>query len=127
MRGATYRADHLDGAPPLPRGTGQWSIRNRNSIHMPRWVSRLTLIVTAAKVERLQAISDEEAKAEGAELLDEVTGRVSLDDRRGSYRDGFRAIWESLHGSGAWEANPEVVAISFDIVKANIDATIGER
>ena len=38
---------------------------NRPSIHMPRWASRLTLIVEAVKIERLQDISHKDAEAEG--------------------------------------------------------------
>lgn len=84
----------------------------RPSIHMPRSISRLTLVVTGTKTEPLHNISETDARAEGAEK--------NPVDRR--YRTGFVGIWRALHGDDSWHANPEVVALQFRVIKANIDA-----
>jgi hypothetical protein len=93
------------------------------SIHMPRWASRLTLIVEAVKVERLQAISEADAEAEGAAKLvgpdDDGKFYVSAD---GTFKCGFAGIWTHINGAGAWDSNPWVVAVTFCVVRANIDA-----
>ena len=81
-------------------------------LYMPRIVSRLTLTVTATKIERLQEITHEEAEAEGIKCDMSVLG----------FRDHFAALWDRLHGDGAWAADPEVVALTFDIRKGNIEA-----
>lgn len=87
----------------------------RPSIHMPRWASRITLEVTAVKVERLQDISEPDAKAEGVELTEDLpAGRT----HHASYRAAFSSLWNRLHWKdlrqpSAWDANPEVVAITF--------------
>lgn len=88
--------------------------QTRVAIHMPRWASRITLIVTAVKIERLQAISEADAKAEGVEST-----AFHRDDRPLSIC--FSLLWESLHGAGAWATDPEVVAIAFKPTLANID------
>lgn len=84
----------------------------RPSIHMPRWASRLTLIVTDVRVQRLQGITEADAIREGVTLVEE-----SLEDPR----EAFRALWNSIHGPDAWDANPWVAAISFETRKCNID------
>lgn len=95
--------------------TDTWldSPRWKPSIFMPRSASRITLIVEAVRVERLQDISEEDARAEGipADYLEHIHGP-----------NGFRDLWNSLHGPDAWAANPWVAAISFRTIHANIDA-----
>lgn len=106
--------------------------RKYPSIHMPRWASRLTLTVTEVRVQRLQEISEDDAQAEGclmdpepdenghrmpAEIAHERGGDVGWD----SARDWYADLWDSLHGPGAWEVNPWVVAVSFTVAKGNID------
>ena len=119
--------DEEKGDPDCPK----WC----SSIHMPRWASRLTLIVTGVKVERVQDISGADAMAEGVE-----TWRAGWSQKesalaflRGSEaahetKDGtvaqrlFFLLWTSLHGDKSWAENPEVVAVTFRAIKANIDA-----
>lgn len=57
-----YRAD--GEIPPIDRLFDD-DFRWRPSIHMPRWASRLSLRITDVRVERLQDISEEDARAEG--------------------------------------------------------------
>lgn len=90
-------------------GAPRW----RPSIHMPRWASRLTLIVTDVRVQRLQEISHDDAVAEGMGIFPHSM----------SAQKRFREVWNSLHGNDAWDANPWVLAISFRTINANINST----
>jgi hypothetical protein len=111
-----------DWAPGLPiwywadgnPEDGEWT-RPKPSIHMPRWASRITLEVTGVKVERLQDISEGDARAEGADPvhMQPNGGTGNPSDAWLSYAAGFRAIWTSINGPGSWEANPLVVALTF--------------
>jgi hypothetical protein len=86
------------------------------SIFMPRWASRITLEITGVRVERLQDISEEDAKAEGVErLADRIVrpGSVPVDYIELSHRDYFRDLWQSINGPDSWAANPWVWAIDF--------------
>jgi hypothetical protein len=77
---------------------------------MPRWASRITLEVVSVRVERLQAITEADAKAEGVTRGDfDAAGGVGL----GSYVQAYRSLWESLHGPGSWFANPWVWVVEF--------------
>jgi hypothetical protein len=93
------------------------------AIHMPRWASRLTLIVTDVRVQRLQEISEADAEAEGAEPI-----LVPPDGGSCPHIEGFSALWDTINGPGAWDANPWVAAYTFTVHRCNIDAlTQGDR
>jgi hypothetical protein len=103
-------------APSSARGT-KW----RPSIHMPRWASRITLEVTGVRVERVRDISEEDAKAEGADGCVAGHGPVSEAELRADpgfwhprfYRDGFADLWRSINGDESWDANPWVWVVEF--------------
>lgn len=123
-RGVSYHADHQKGKLPLPTGSGNWEVKIRPSIHMPRWASRLTLTVTATKLERLQDISEDDAIAEGISWSDDYEGYHTEDCRHFHGRSAarsFEQLWEHLHGPDAWAANPELVCPSFTVAVGNID------
>jgi hypothetical protein len=102
------------------------------SIHMPRWASRITLRITDVRVERLQDISEEDAKAEGAAFTcDQCGNNLDLDDGAevhaacdresddgASHKIGYKRLWESINGKRApWAANPWVFALTFEVLK----------
>src|SRR3954470_16493850 len=74
----------------------------RPSIHMPRWASRITLEITDIRVERVQEISEEDAKAEGVALSETVRGHKVY---HSSYRAAFSSLWNQINGCDAWEKN----------------------
>jgi len=127
----------------------------RSPIHMPRWASRLTLIVTDVRVQRLAEISEEDARAEGATSRPACNGFMSRYDGWSmdwspvgtlsaysmSAKPGgpakvpltesdislytaasaFANYWDTIHGPGSWTANPWVCALTFDVLRCNID------
>ena len=94
------------------------NIKWKRSIHMPRSASRILLEITGVRVERLQDISECDAKAEGSYVCD-YFGRRLLDQssNQGCYKWGYRSIWESLNGTGSWDLNPFVWVIEFKLLE----------
>ncbi|CAA0327728.1 hypothetical protein [Klebsiella pneumoniae] len=108
----------------------------RPSIHMPRWASRILLEITDVRVERLNAISEEDAQREGVhtEVWDQtvVARNYAARDEffqfwsedmphyvemNQLYRSSFRSLWESIYGAENWQANPWVWVIEFKRVE----------
>ncbi len=90
------------------------------SIHMPREAARLWLKVTDVKVERLQEITEDGAKSEGA--IDSRGFILSPDNeynRMHTAREHFAEIWNSTIKKSdldryGWDANPWVWVIEFE-------------
>lgn len=96
-----------------------WAGKLRTSMFMPRWASRITLDITAVRVERLQDISARDIVSEGAierahndqfghNPVSRFDGKVYLD-----LRSLWRAGWESINGLDSWAANPWVWVVEF--------------
>lgn len=106
-------------------------------IHMPRWASRILLEITDVRVERLQEISEADAKDEGLACLSKDGGRTykygiadgdglpGKDDTGWHWADweqdprrAFFKLWDNIngdeHGSGG---NPWVWVVCFKRVK----------
>lgn len=102
------------------RGYGEGHSRTVPSIHMPRWASRITLEITGVRVERLNAISEEDAKAEGTDNRSDLAwghGGQGDDMARWAvdhgHRYAFCHLWDSISGDGAWSLNPWVWVVEF--------------
>lgn len=112
-----YRADEPHGR--------EWNgdpLRWRPSIHMPRWASRLSLEVVSVRVERLQSISEADARAEGiqefrygAEYGERYTSRgygverLALGCMPGTAVGAYRKLWDRTHAKHperCWDTSP---------------------
>jgi hypothetical protein len=82
-------------------------IRWKSPLFMPRWASRITLEVTEVSVQRLQDISEEDARAEGIPAW-------TSPEQAFSPRVRFHELWDSINGKKApWASNPWCWAVSF--------------
>lgn len=116
--GGAYTADGADVLTPEGFDLAWWySRKSCPSIHMPRFACRLVLEVTGVRVERLQAISEEQARAEG--ITDGGCTNCGHNEPCGceapapSAIDSFAYLWGSINGPGSWDANPWVWVVEF--------------
>ncbi|CNJ54133.1 phage-like protein [Yersinia rohdei] len=82
------------------------------SLHMPRWASRINLLITGVRVERLNTISTGDAMAEGYPAEREATGGP-LDAWL-----WFRDLWDGIYPDNTFEVNPWVWVINFECMEA---------
>ncbi len=80
------------------------------SIHMPRWASRINLLIIGVRVERLNSMTNSSAKAEGYPADREIDGG-STDPWL-----WFRELWDSLYPDNTFKVNPWVWVIEFKLI-----------
>lgn len=103
-----------------PHDVGRKGVGYKPSIHMPRWACRLVLEVTGVRVERLQAITYEQAAAEGVHRDQRMW--FATDEGGQAFRypeQAFAQLWRQTGGD--WDANPWVWVVEFKRVEvANV-------
>ncbi len=91
----------------------------RPSIHMPRWASRITLEIVRLRVQRLQEICEQDARAEG--IIEVVPSLAPAFDGGGcaigpNARVALMRLWDSIYGKRehyAWADNPWVWVVGY--------------
>jgi hypothetical protein len=119
-----YRADIEGTHAPSP-------LRWLSPLYMPRWASRITLEVVSVRVERLQEITEEDARAEGLDWVSpqpfgerwddddredpREVGYAVVGESSGFARDNFRRLWDQINGKPGkrWEDDPWVWRVEF--------------
>ena len=122
VRGYLYKEDSLEEYDKRypDGGDYQWEGKWHPSIHMPKEAARIWLKVKDVRVEHLQDISEEQAKAEGA--IDNGGFIHSPDNEYNSIhtaKEHFKQIWNSTIKKSdldryGWDANPWVWVIEFE-------------
>ena len=117
--GATYLADLTPVAGKGPMGSycgralvnWKWKRDVLPSIHMPRWASRIMLEITDVRVERVQDISEDNAKAEDVDCMT----WINHPGAEPSYRVFFWILWDSINAKRGlgWDVNPWVWVVEF--------------
>lgn len=134
--GSFWLIPHYRATEPEPhiigggQDDGDDTTKWKPSIHMPRWACRLVLEITKVRVERIQDISEEDAKAEGVRFTDFGDdygymkqqkpgfhiGEVSSHDQcHQAAKTCFAGLWHKIHAKDGcdWAANPWVWVIEF--------------
>lgn len=101
---------------------GQWNwskLKMRPSTSLPRWAARITLEIVSARVERLQDITEEDARAEGL-TRENVPPLLAAADRKRNWpiarndQELFALGWDAINGKRApWSTNPWVWVVTF--------------
>lgn len=96
--------------------------------------ARLTLLVDAVRVERVQEINTADVLAEGCPIDPDY--RDTTADHSSppmvligpaqwqSPRAWYHRLWDELHGARSWDANPWVTVTTFRVMRGNIDAAM---
>jgi hypothetical protein len=85
------------------------------SIHMPRSACRLILEITNIRIERLNDITSEDAKAEGFDYSTHPSA-IQMGYAIGA-KTNFRVTWEQIYGHNEWNKNPWVWVVEFKVIQ----------
>lgn len=100
-----YRADGKHEPAHKSLRGGRW----KPSIFCTRKASRITLEIVSVRAERLQEISEADAKAEGVQPSESV----EMKDGSPCYSLPYQILWNQINGVGSWAANPWVWVVEF--------------
>jgi len=128
-----YRADGAKRVWPVNARSSKFldgGVKWKPSIFLQRQFSRLTLEIAGVRVERLCAISESDAKAEGivgwtkdgtlykyGAISPGDGGSTPWVDMPRTAVAAYESLWESINGADSWAANPWVWVVEFRVLR----------
>ncbi|HGM5820263.1 TPA: hypothetical protein ACKP51_003107 [Serratia marcescens] len=117
FEGFAYRADTPAGSYG-DEVRKEYGLKWTPSLHMPRKACRILLEITAVRIERLNDISEEDARAEGVKpagdmLPDYPDTFLTPKGDFATAKVAFQRLWQSIYGEESWATNPWVWVIEF--------------
>ena len=96
--------------------TSQMGFRTISSRFMPRWASRINLVIVNVRVERVREISVIDAKAEGWPEHLELFPTINAGAKSMGW---FHISWDRINGKRGygWDVNPWVWVLNFKILE----------
>lgn len=109
-----YVADHRQKPERASYAEPDMVWRYKTARYMPRWASRITLEITDVRVQRVQEISEGDARAEGITLRPDAESLKKWGVKHDP-RMAFADLWDSINAKRGfgWGKKPWVWAISF--------------
>lgn len=116
-----FRDEEIPNEWTMPKAAAR---SNVSPLFLPRWASRLVLEVTSVRVERLQDISEEDAKAEGVERRHDANHPAIQPSIHNPCTRAFATLWDKINGKPRktktgikpampWSSNPWLWVIEF--------------
>lgn len=106
-------AEYIADGEPAPIDHWTWKNKALPAIHMPFGVRRFELELTQVRVERVQAINEADAQAEGLEPRGRGWAWPGEKRAFATAVEAYRAGWEWLNGEASWAQNPWVWVLTF--------------
>jgi hypothetical protein len=103
---------------------GKW----KPSIHMPKVACRIFLKVKSIRAERLQDISNEDARDEGVDFVEGINGNLYYNyltlDYGCNELFSFMTLWQKINGLDSWSFNPFVWVYEFEKIEKPNDFVV---
>jgi hypothetical protein len=118
---------HADWQPKKQAKFGELGWHKRPALFMPKAIAKRWIKIIDINVERLQDISDDDARDEGIKREGNLYYFYPCKDLRddtyieNGEKVSFYSLWKSINGEESWDANPWVWGISFKVI-----STIGK-
>lgn len=110
-----YRADI--SSPGRLSDDEKHPVNWQTAIHMPRWASRIDLLITSVSAQKIQDIDENEIMAEGVQADPHfLKGFFTFNHATTDMKTAYQKAWEKQYGSASWQVNPWVWVIEFTLL-----------